>query len=401
MSAIIFAALPCATFFFAVGLGSLGRRVRAGERCGDGLVSASRSALLSLGSLVAIAVSKTLLTKHIFDHLPAPVALSCLSCAVTALLLVPPLCHQGTLRPLVPKELSMFSLVCLAVAADLAYTNVGLSLLPIALHQSLKATLPAVTIAVEVCVRRRCAPLGVVAAVVGLCIGPVVLSYGRDDSSARSVHHTPVQAEYGSGAPSGGGLVSSTSNIAWGLLAMVVAVVSGAFKFVLAHDAIRKYKTSMGVLGFTFWLEIVSIGFLAPWALANGEMRLLWERITTSSSPQQSLLLLGTAAFGGVRILAQFFFLEQTSPTTLAATNVVIQVLVIGVGTAIFADTPVDSAFVVGTTLTVAFSTLYLCLKHLKAHRVVMPLAQCDPANVEDRLIPTKKMSPPIPLLKL
>ena len=77
------------------------------------------------------------------------------------------------------------------------------------------------------------------------------------------------------------------------------------------------------------------------------------------------VLLIGTAAFGGVRILAQFFFLEKTSPTTLATSNIVIQVGLTAAGALVFHD-PITVSLVLGTLITIVMSASYTYVKSLK-----------------------------------
>ena len=299
--------------------------------------------LASLLFLVAIAVSKTLLTKYVFDHLPFPVALSALSCTVTALFLIPILMHQGRLHLIQRSDFFRFSLVCAAVATDLACTNVGLSVLTVAFQQSIKATLPAMTIAFETLITKRRQPARVYLVVMATCLGPLCIAMDKD----------------------WGG---TDTHLVYGVIMMIVSVVAGALKYVLAHDVIKDYKSHMGVLGFTFWLEILSLALLVPWAVANGEMSAL---LSEKRGLHEWLLLIGTAAFGGVRIVAQFCFLENTSATSLATSNVAIQVGIIGLGTILFHDA-ITNAFLIGATITVVTSGTYAWMKsHGRAYNEV------------------------------
>ena len=96
--------------------------------------------------------------------------------------------------------------------------------------------------------------------------------------------------------------------------------------------------------------------FLVPWSLANGEVQ---EVMSQSSN---WTLLLGTAAFGGVRILSQFYFLDATSATSLAASNIVIQVGLTATGVVLF-DDPVTLCLVLGSGVTFIMSSSFAYLK--------------------------------------
>jgi len=291
------------------------------------------STIASFSFLVFIAISKITLTKYIFEHIHAPVAMSALSCLVTALLLFPIVAYNGNLKLLHRNQIPMFSAVCIAITADLAFTNIGLSILPLAFQQSIKATLPTVTVILEILINKKKIPASVIAIVIGICIGPIIMSLDKSwDSDDR---------------------------LLYGVLALTFSIVAGGFKYVLVHDAIKQYKEDIGILGFTVWMEIFAMIFLVPWSIINGELR----QVIVSYSDW--LLLVGTAAFGGVRILSQFLFLDKTSATSLAASNIVIQVGLTVAGTLIF-DDPVTIELITGSCITIVMSASYLYVKSIK-----------------------------------
>ena len=256
--------------------------------------------------LTFVAVTKTLLTKTVFVHVPTPVAFSVMSCFVTAFCMVPIFAFKPSLfANLDWGKATMFGAVCVAIALDLACTNVAISLLSVALQQCIKATSPAATIFVESLWNQRCKHPLLYLLVATLCIGPILTRLG-----STSFDSTP-----------------------FGVMMMVIAVVAGAFKYVLAHATIKQYKATMGTLAFTFWVEVFVGAILTPWALLNGEMELL---MFGERSTQDWGLLLFTAAYGGVRIYSQFALLEFTSATTLAISNVVIQAVTIIMGILLF-----------------------------------------------------------------
>lgn len=302
------------------------------------------SALLALIFLVAIGVSKTLLTKLIFSHSPTPVAFSVLSCVATNVCLLPILAWRGDFRGLSRKQLRSFVAVCVAIAVDLACQNVALSILSIALQQCIKATLPTCTVIVESLLKRkRFHPL-IYATVIAICLGPIIVAsqsswVGKSDAG------------------------SAAGTQLFGAIMMIVAMLGGAFKYVLCHHAIKEFQREMGVLTFTFWVETFVGAMLLPWAILNGEAyRLLVESDQTLG---EWVLLFGTGAFGGVRIVSQFLFLAQTSATSLAMSGIAMQVLTIGIGILLF-NTPLTPTLAVGVLVTTLTSAAYAYLKTSK-----------------------------------
>ena len=79
-----------------------------------------------------------------------------------------------------------------------------------------------------------------------------------------------------------------------------VAMIGGAFKYVLCHHTIKEYQGEMGVLAFTFWVELFVGAMLCPWAILNGEaQKLMFE---TEQPFADWALLWFTGAYGGVRV---------------------------------------------------------------------------------------------------
>ena len=295
-------------------------------------VSINTSTVLSFLLLVIIAMSKTVLTKHIFEHINAPVAMSALSCIVTGIMLIPVCIANGTLRLLTMEEGKTLSLVCLTVAADLAFTNVGLSILPIAFQQAIKSTLPVATVVIEFLLYQKCISKTLFAVIVGMGLGPITMALDKE--------------------------WTTDSDLLYGVVMLSLSVFAGALKYVLAHSAMARFKQDMGVMGFTFWMEVFATIFILPWSIVNGEISVLMEHASSW------VLLVGTSAFGGVRILAQFVFLEKTSPTTLAASNIVIQVGLTAAGALIFHN-PITINLVYGTLITIIMSVSYTFAKSL------------------------------------
>ena len=287
--------------------------------------------------LVAVGVSKTLLTKLVFTHSPTPVAFSVLSCIATNICLTPILIYQGDVKPLTREMLPGFCGICLAIAVDLACQNVALAILSIALQQCLKATSPTFTVIVESIVRRKKQHTAIYATVTAICIGPILVAMASS---------WKARSEAGSQA--------------FGATMMVVAMVGGAFKNVLCHKAIKELREVMGVLAFTFWVEVFVALMLAPWALLNGEAaKLAYDPDRTAS---ELVLLWATAAFGGVRVISQFYFLAKTSATSLAMSGIAMQALTILIGIIAF-QTHVTALLALGVLCTIVISSIYMGLK--------------------------------------
>lgn len=287
-----------------------------------------------------------MLTKYIFEHIRAPVAMSTLSCIVTAFILLPVIIYKGQWRTVHLSEVCIFTGVCAAVAADLAFTNIGLSILPLAFQQSIKSTLPIATIAIEFLVLGKKVSVGVLAIVIGICLGPFVLSLDKD--------------------------WEGNGEMLYGVVMLSCSIVAGALKYVLAHSAIKRYKKDMGIMGFIFWMEIFATVLLLPWSIVNGEMEEL------ISGSQNWPLLVGTSAFGGVRILSQFYFLNKTSATSLAASNIAIQVGLTLAGT-LFFDDPVTICLILGSSITFVMSSSYAYLKYKNSPTYTHVVENNDP----------------------
>ena len=236
------------------------------------LLTEHAMAALAFGFLVSVAVSKTLLTKLVFSQLPAPVAFSVLSCVATNVCLAPCLLYSGQLRPLAWRQLPRFLAVCLAVAVDLACTNVALAILTVALQQCLKATSPTATIIVESLLRRKRFHPAIYAVVLAICVGPLLvvragveglpaansavhqmtLEMAREMANATADATSTADAAVMAAATADAAVAAHTAvdysregsvgSQAFGMLMMMAAVVGGAFKYVLAHRVIVEYR---------------------------------------------------------------------------------------------------------------------------------------------------------------
>lgn len=317
--------------------------------------------VLAFGFLVAVGVSKTLLTKAIFLHSATPVAFSVLSCIATDVCLLPILRHYREFKLLSSTQLRSFGYICISIAVDLGCQNAALAILSVALQQCLKATLPTATVVVESIFKRKLFHWSIYLTVAAICIGPIIVASESDWTSH-----------------------SDAGSQAFGVIMMLVATVGGAFKYVLCHKAIKEFQQEMGVLAFTFWVEVVVALVLTPWAVLNGEAyKMAFEACNTA---RDWLLLWMTGAFGGVRVIAQFYFLEKTSATSLAMSGVAMQALTIILGILAFKD-HVTVLLALGVVLTVVTSSLYAWLK---ASTVLEHKRMHEPDRVveaEDRVV--------------
>jgi drug/metabolite transporter (DMT)-like permease len=274
-----------------------------------------------------------------------------LTCIVTNLLLLPGfLCKRGSLKYLSRPQIPGFLLVCVFIAGDLVFTNLALDLLSIALQQTIRSVGPVATLAVERLLGRHGTHeqhWSLYCVLSLLCVGPVLTGMG----SQLDWHSSPR-----------------------GILAMLAAVCSSSFKYVLAHRIISSQKQELGTLSFLFWVECAVGAMLAPWALLSGEAaalltgssdRHLQQHEGAGRSLREWLLLVCTAAFGGVRIYSQFYLLGFTGATSLALSILAVQAVTIVLSVVCF-GTEVTPTLGFGLVFTIGCSCLYTWLKVIK-----------------------------------
>lgn len=93
---------------------------------------------------------------------------------------------------------------------------------------------------------------------------------------------------------------------------------------------------------------------------ANGELWTLYTHMRASEAT--TLLFVGTAAFGGVRILSQFLFLSATSPTSLAISNTAIPIFTIALSVVLFHES-INAYTGAGIGVTAFASIVYTAVK--------------------------------------
>lgn len=284
--------------------------------------------LISFSVLTFVAVSKTLLTKFVFINVSTPVIFSTLSCILTSLALIPYFL-KTKLNRISPENVNEILLASVMITLDLAFTNVSLSLIPVSLQQCIRATAPSVTILLESLFHEKLYHPLLYLIVFSVTIGPVVMEYGK-----------PMNYE-------------TQTGIIW----MVLAVTTGAFKNVFAHKIISNVKKEMGILSFTFWIEIICSILLLPWAVMSTEVETF-----IKIDVQTLLMTFVVALYGGVRIISQFVFLKYTSPTSLSLTNIVTQLFTVLIGIILF-ENNYTIYTIVGVTITLVLSTVYAYIK--------------------------------------
>ena len=287
---------------------------------------------LSFTVLSFVAVTKTLLTKYVFLSIPAPIVYSSLSCFVTLLCLLPAGLF-GKINMVDKNNVNPILLASVSIGIDLAFTNISLYLISVPLQQCIKSLAPVITVIIETIFQMKIYHPCVYLLIILVSFGPVIMVYDQ--------------------------VLTSTFNLN-GVLSMLIAVASTGVKNVFAHNTISDTKKGMGILSFTLWIELI-VGFLLlPWAYETGEIDVLFK-----VSPEQVPLVLFTALYGGVRILSQLYFLKLTSPTTLALSNITIQICTTLFGVLLFNDRCTFFMYI-GIAVSLIFSSVYAICKYRK-----------------------------------
>jgi drug/metabolite transporter (DMT)-like permease len=284
--------------------------------------------------LTVVSTSKVAITKVLLTHLTLPVLYSCLSAAVTTLGILPvAVACGGGLTCLDVDNQDGIMLSSVAIGIDLVLANVALARLSMSLQQCIRATAPAITMLLEACYRGHRPRPSTVWPVIGICMGPIIME-------ARP----------------------SAVVDAWGVLAMLASVTASATKNVLAHGLIRHAKAKMSLLSYMFWVETFVTLLILPWAaLTTNDLSAFLD-----APPAMQAATTATAAYGGVRVLAQMLFLKYTSPTSLAVSNVAVQLLTTALGIILLGEAR-DAWTLTGALVAVASSLLYLRAKQRTA----------------------------------
>lgn len=298
--------------------------------------------------LTFVSASKTIVTKVLFTSVHLPIMYSFMSCVVTSIALLPVFIKYPLQYVKDDHQKGLFC-ASLAIACDLAFSNVALAELDIALQQSIKALSPMITLICEtVYARRYASPLIYLVILCASC-GPLIIATERNIQKDLSMV---------------------------GLVCMLFAVITGALKNVFAHDIIKESKQSMSVTSFTFWIELVCGVIIFPWTIATDE----FSSMVQLDAYTKSMVTL-VALYGGVRIMSQFYFLKYTSPTSLALSNICIQLLTSLSSN--FFGTQWTSQFVTGFSVSILFSSMYAFLKLRKSRPSPKPATAANDLEIQ------------------
>ncbi|KAL1503951.1 hypothetical protein AB1Y20_010369 [Prymnesium parvum] len=307
------------------------------------------AAALSIVFYIAVAVTKTLLTKQLLNSASTPVALSAMSCIITCITLVPVFLIKPSTWGVLDwrKNGWGFALVTLLVTLDLAFTNISVSLLSVPIQQTLLAVNPAATVIIESIVKRKLNHPVIYMTITVLIIGPIITNLG----------------------------VPASKISAGGIIAQLFGVLASSCKYVFAHSVMQSCKKELGSFAFLFWLDAATLIILIPWAFIDSSMVHLFESLHTGTDVVK---LLGTSFLGGLRFFSQLIVLRFTTATNLSCANIGFQAINIYLSLALFHDTQVTGFLIGGTILTLTTSSVYT---YWKVSKVLTKKPMCIKFN--------------------
>ncbi|KAL3920435.1 MAG: hypothetical protein SGPRY_005251, partial [Prymnesium sp.] len=238
---------------------------------------------------VSVVIVKTLTTKALLVGVKAPIALSAWSSMVTSLLCVAIFIFDPKQWGVPSCEnLPGLALVVILLSLDMGFTNIAVSLLSVPIQQCILAVNPTFTVFIESIVRRKLKHPAIYLVVILICVGPVLTNI------------------------SGGGRASTT-----GIVMQLLGVIASSCKYIFAHSVMRECKRDLGsAWSFLFWLDILSLIILVPWAFINGEMYVLvksqssamdWLKLVRRITSACDILLLLTTRLS--------FLIQASAPT--------------------------------------------------------------------------------------
>jgi len=307
------------------------------------------AAALSIVFYIAIAVTKTLLTKSLLNDASTPVALSAMSCIVTCLMLVPLFIVKPSTRGTIDLRVNGwgFALVTVLVTLDLAFTNISVSLLSVSIQQTLLALNPTATVIIESIVRKKINHPIIYLTVTVLMIGPIITNLG-----------TPADK------------IS-----VGGIIAQLFGVINSACKYVFAHSVMGACKKDAGAFAFLFWLDAATLIILVPWALIDGSFVRLFASL---HGGLDWFKLIVTSFLGGMRFFSQLIVLRFTTATNLSCANIGFQAINIYLSLLLFRDQSVTPWLICGTVLTLITSAVYT---YWKISKVLVKNPDCIKLN--------------------
>ncbi|GAB5370185.1 hypothetical protein AAMO2058_001470800 [Amorphochlora amoebiformis] len=298
------------------------------------------------GNSVANFLVRTLPEIHTKFHEPQiafsyPIILSGLSCLVTDTAIVG-VWGTGLAKFAAPKldKLPSFVVVTVMTALGMAFQNLALNLLSVALQQALRATLPVCVVLFERAILGKTHNLWIYVSLLPLMVGPMLCVKG-----------------------SHGGDISML-----GLIYMSIGVLMSALKVVYLEKVVRSVRKDMGMVSFLFWLDLLMIPILAPWAVANGEVFEVHNWAKKTSAVAWGFLVL-VSIMGGFRAYSINLVVKYASALTKTAADIFTQALTIYVSLIIFntKSTPLLHTGIAVTVCGFAFYTYIKYLEKLKA----------------------------------
>lgn len=306
------------------------------------------AAPLAILLYIAVATTKTLTTKVLLMSIKAPVALSAWSSFITCLCCVPVfIARPSTWGVPHAQNYRGLTLVVVLLSLDMAFTNIAVSMLAVAIQQCLLAVNPTVTVILESIVHKKLNHPMIYLLVLLLCVGPVITNMAAASNSLQLS--------------------------AMGIIFQLLGVLASSLKYIFAHSVMRECKRDIGSpFAFLFWLDILSLVILVPWAfLDDAEM---YKLMAGQQSALDWLKLIGNSAMGGLRFFTQLLVLRYSTPTNLSVANVGFQACSIYLSLWMFHDTEVTPLLLVGTLLTITLSLIYPLVKSSK---VLYKRAEC------------------------
>lgn len=291
-------------------------------------------AVLTLYAVIAL--GKNVLTKKILSYygFPYPLTLSTLSCILTALACVPfQACYPSVLKLPSKSAARGILLVSLLTGVDMVLSNLSLNRISLSLQQVIKATQVIWVLVFEITMQNKRPSTDIWLYVLLMVVGAPITAIGS---------------------------ASEDFNL-FGCLLMVAATLTGALKYVTAHDVIRANKKELGSIGFIFWLEISMLLYLVPWTFLTDEITrpdgvIAWIKDTATSADYIALVI--NSLLGGFRAYVQFLVLRLCSALQLVFTNIVLQSLVVILGIFLFHNEQSELLWI-GIALTLVGYTAY------------------------------------------
>jgi drug/metabolite transporter (DMT)-like permease len=324
---------------------------------------------------VGTAAGKIVLTKSCFENLnfDFPILFSALS-ALTTTIAIWILFATGISKyspDVVMKYVMKFVQISILTALDMGLTNTSISLISIALQQTIKATLPVAVIMLEKVIEGKQHSWAVHLCLVPLVMAPILSSMG----SLSAADFDPV-----------------------GTTCMFLAVIVSATKNVVIHSTVKKCKQEMGVVSFMWWLEIGVMIVFTPWAGFNGELSGVTGWLHSHSN-FDGLTLIVVSLMGGFRAYTLTMVLAYSgSALYLVFINSLVQSLSIGTSIVLF-HTLVTPQLGLGIAYSLIGCALYAVVKHSEKNVKLGSVSMADLAaknkGESSRLLPSTEESQP------